>query len=257
MNVPIGLAVLFSDAKPLYKAFLLGAVLVGSMSLIFTLSRSGWIAFALAYVLLMGISFTHPSLRTKYVMGRLMSVAFIFLIAAALSGPILKRLTQSDTGAVSFRWEFMEVAWNMVLAKPVLGFGLNSFVWAAPPYTKYGSYQKVIDNFGDDLPVVHNIYLVVWAEQGTIGLLLFLAFNYHLMLIAWRGVVHYPHSFLAMVNLGALAGMLALMSDGMASFFIRSGNCARIFFVVAALIVACQMWHKNNAQGQYKRPGVN
>lgn len=257
MNVPIGLAVLFSDAKPLYKAFLLVTVLVGSVSLVLTLSRSGWISFGLAYVMLMTISFSHPSLRRKYILGRLMSVALIFLIAAALSGPIIKRITQSDTGAVSFRWEFMEVALDMAMEKPVLGFGLNSFVWAAPPYTEFGSYQAVLDHFGDDLPVVHNIYLLVWSEQGTIGLLLFLAFNYHLMLIAWRGVANYTHPFLAMVNLGCMAGMLALLADGMASFFIRSANCGRVFFIVAALTVAIQIWHQNNAQGQYKRRGIN
>jgi putative inorganic carbon (HCO3(-)) transporter len=257
MNVPIGLAVLFSNAKPIYKAFLLATAVVGSVSLVLTLSRSGWIAFGLAYIVLMAISFAHPSLRRKYVLGRLMSVVFIFLIAGALSGPIIKRLTQSDTGAVSFRWEFMEVAFDMALAKPVLGFGLNSFVWQAPPYTKYGSYQAVLDKFGDDLPVVHNIYLLVWSEQGTIGLILFLAFNYHLMLMAWRGVAHYTHPFLAVVNLGCMAGMLALLADGMASFFIRSPNCGRVFFIVAALIVAIDIWHKNNAQGQYKRPGIN
>lgn len=257
MIVPIGMAVLFSNVKALYKGFLLIAVLLGSMSLILTLSRSGWIAFAMAYIVLMAVSFSHPSLRTKYVLGRIMSVVFIFLVAAALSGPIIKRLTQSDTGAVSFRWEFMEVAVDMALDKPILGFGLNSFVWHMPPYTKYQSYNGVLDRFGEDLPVVHNIYLLVWVEQGTLGLLIFLAFNYHLMLIAWRGVSHYTHPFLAVVNLGAMAGMLALMADGMASFFIRNPNCGRVFIIIAALIVAVQVWHKNNAQGQYQLRNVN
>jgi putative inorganic carbon (HCO3(-)) transporter len=257
MIMPIGLATLFSKAKPIYKAFLLVTVLLGAVTLILTLSRSGWIAFALAYILLMAVSFSHPSIRTKYVMGRLMSVVFIFLLAAALSGPILKRLTQSDSGAVSFRWEFMEVAMDMVLDKPVFGFGLNSFVWHMPPYTKYGSYNGVIDQFGDDLPVVHNIYLVVWSEQGTVGLLLFLAFNYHLMLIAWRGVKNYTHPFLTMVNLGCMAGMLALLADGMASFFIRNPNCGRVYFMIVALTVAIDLWHRHNAQGQYKPRSVN
>ncbi|MFK8049357.1 MAG: O-antigen ligase family protein [Halioglobus sp.] len=250
MLMPIGISILFSNVKPLYKFLIIVTVLMGAASLVLTLSRSGWISFALAFMLLMGISFLHPELRRRYIFGRLFTIIFIVLVAMALSGPIVKRLTQSDGNAISFRWEFMEVATDMALDKPLLGFGLNSFVWHMPPYTDYKTYQGVIDKFGDDLPVVHNIYLLVLSEQGIIGLILFLGFNAHLMLIAWRGLRTYSHPFLAMISVGSMAGMLALSADGMASFFIRNANCGRVFFIVAALVVAVQWWHTENNQNR-------
>jgi hypothetical protein len=66
------------------------------------------------------------------------------------------------------------------------------------------------------------------------------------MRTAWRGLFVYKQQFLAMVNLGCFAGLIALMIDGMASFFIRNGNCGRIFFIVAALVIAIQWWHYDN-----------
>ena len=75
----------------------------------------------------------------------------------------------------------MGIAWEMIKAKPILGFGLNTFTFKAPPYSQYGTPGAVMEVFGLDLPVVHNIYLITWAEQGTIGLLLFLAMKGYLI----------------------------------------------------------------------------
>ena len=248
MLMPIGITTLFSGIKPKYKFLIAITVLMGIAALVLTLSRSGWIAFMLAFVTLMSVSFTHPKLKRKYVFARLFIIVSIVVMVAALSGPIYKRLTQSDSGAVSFRWEFMEIALEMAVDKPLLGHGLNSFVWHMPPYTIWQSLAGVQNNFDSiaDWPVVHNIYLLVWSEQGTLGLILFLGFYFHLMRIALRGIRTYKEPFLATVNLGCFAGLIALGLDGLASFFIRNGNCGRVFFIVAALVVAIQWWHREN-----------
>jgi len=250
MLLPIGLSVLFSGIKPIYKYLTAIIVVIGVIALVLTLSRSGWLSFSIAFVTLMIVSYLDQRLRNKYVFSRILSIIAIFILAIALSGPIMKRLTQSDPGAVSFRWEYMGVAMNMVKEKPILGFGLNSFVWQMPPYSDYKTYEGVRNRFGEVLPVVHNIYLLIWAEQGTVGLVLYLLFYFHLLRIAKIGLTIYKEPFLAMVNLGCFAGLLALMVDGMASFFIRSGNGGRMFFIVAALVVAIRWWHFDNIQNR-------
>ena len=162
----------------------------------------------------------------------------------------MKRIYQSDSGAVSFRWKWMEIAVEMAMDKPVFGFGLNSFVWFMPPYTPEKTFLEVMNKYGQQevLPVVHNIYLLVWAEQGSLGLIIYLAFYIHLMRIAWRGVAKYEQPFLATVNIGCLAGLLALAIDGLASFFVRIEPGGRIFFIIAALVVAIQWWHIENVE---------
>ena len=248
MLLPIGLSILFSDIKTFYKFLISITISMGIVSLVLTLSRSGWLSFSIAFIFLMGISFIDKRFRRKYVFARFSTIVLICILALTFSGPILKRINNSDEGAVSFRWEFMQVALDMVMDKPILGFGLNSFVWQMPSYTKYKTYKGNIDRFGENLPVVHNIYLLIWAEQGTVGLALYLIFYFQLLRIAWQGLTTYSQPFLSMVNLGCLGGLLALMVDGMASFFIRNGNCGRIFIIVAGLIVAIRWWHFQNTQ---------
>jgi len=251
--LPIGISILFSGIKPIYKFLTSMVIIMGLISLVLTLSRSGWISFGVALAALMATTFILPSMRGKYVFGRILTIATIIAVTAALSGPIMKRINSSDEGAVSFRWEWMKVATEMALDKPVLGYGLNSFIWFMPAYTPYQTHQGVIARYGHQtyLPVVHNIYLLVWAEQGTVGLLLFLIFYFRLLYISFQGLATYKQPFLAMVNLGCLAGLLALSVDGLASFFIRNDNCGRIFFIVAALVVAIKWWHTDNIDNRF------
>lgn len=246
--LPIGLSILFSGIRPIYKIITMVITVMGLACLVFTLSRSAWISFGAALIALMIATFVLPGTRSKYVFERIAAIVLIVVVTVALSGPIMKRIFDSDEGAVSFRWKWMRVATEMALDKPLLGFGLNSFVWFMPPYTAQKTYNAVIDKYGHQevLPVVHNIYLLVWSEQGTIGLILYMGFYIHLMRIAWRGMATYRQPFLAMVNLGCLAGLFALAIDGLASFFIRNPNCGRVFFIVAAIVVVIQWWHIEN-----------
>ena len=220
----------------------------GLVVLVLTLSRSGWVSFAVAFVTLLALTFVHPATRTKYLFGRLALIAGTTVISLTLSAPILKRLLASPGGSVDFRWEWMRVAWNMILDKSILGFGLNTFVFVAPPYTTYRTPGAVVDRFGADLPVVHNIYLIVWSEQGTIGFLLFLALNAYLLVLGWRNTKYFDSDVLYMINAGCMAGMMALAVDGMSSFFIRNEAPGRVFILVAGLIVAIYYWHQTNSR---------
>ena len=197
---------------------------------------------------LLGLSFVHPRARRRFLLARAGLIALTVILVAALSGPILKRIYASDPGAIEFRFEWMELAWRMVKAEPVLGVGLNAFVFEMAPYSDYGSIAAMIDKFGPEvyLPVVHNIYLLVWSEQGTLGLLLFLSLYGYLMMTAWRNAKLYVDENLYMINLGCIAGLLALAADGMVSFFIRNDACGRVFVIVAGLVVAIEYWRREN-----------
>lgn len=245
MLVPMGMCALFSPVSTIQKTILGSICAMGVAALVLTLSRSGWISFGLAMAVLLWASFALSSMNKQYILSKMGFLVCVLVLLALMSGPIIKRLTQSDGGAVDFRWEWMTVSLRMILDRPFFGFGLNSFVWFMPPYTDYLNYGGVVEKFGTDLPVVHNIYLLIAVEQGLIGLGIFLGFYLHLMWIAICGLRRYTEPFLSMMNLGCLCALVALSFDGVASFFIRNDNCGRIFFCVAGVLVAIQLWHKN------------
>jgi putative inorganic carbon (hco3(-)) transporter len=249
MLLPICLSLLFSRISIFYKCLVAGAVALGSAALVMTLSRSGWLSFGVAFLILFGLSFLHPRLRTRYLTARVAVIALLGLGLLVFSGAIEKRITESDPGSFNFRLEFMDIAWKMVEEAPVVGFGLNTFVFDLPGRSKYGGAEGITEAFGRFWPVVHNTYLIVWTEQGTVGFFFFIGLHLCVLWLAISSARHFRDDVMFTMNLGCLAGFVAIMIDGMSSFLIREAAPARVFWIVVALIVAINYWNKANMPG--------
>ena len=254
MLLPICIALLFSRVSSFAKAVLGAIVALGVVVLILTLSRSGWLSFAVAFVLLGAISFLHQRLRLRYMLARVAVVIACVIGLGAASGEIIKRLTQSDPGAVSFRYEMMDVAWNMIEERPIFGMGINSFVAALPYYSKYGGPRGITEHFGETWPVVHNTYLIYWSEQGTVGFLLLIGMYGSLLWMGARSGRYMIDDVIYAINLGACCGIVANMVDGIASFFLAENPSERVFFMEAALLVAINYWTFANRKALAPRP---
>lgn len=245
--LPIFVGLLFTRYSPWVKLLFAALVAAGGVTLILTLSRAGWVSFAFGMLLLMLVIFFHPALRAGYATLKSGMIAAMVMVVLVGAGPIIRRLTQSDSGALDFRWEWMKVAWRMVVEKPFTGFGLNSFVYHMADFVDY-SIGKMIDMFGEVWPVVHNIYLLVWSEQGTLGLILFLGLLAHVFWIAFQNLKVKVSDKIFMLSAGAACGQAGLLIDGFASFFPRVPPSGRVYWVVIALIVAAGYWNRTNAR---------
>ena len=251
--IPIFIALLFSNYRTWLKVCIMVLIAAAIITLVMTLSRSGWAAFGVAFLVLLTITSFDKYIRQKFKAIRWAMITLTALGGLIISGPIIQRFTQSDGGALDFRFEFMIVAAKMVEAKPFLGFGINTFVYNMAPYTKYGNTASLIKAFGDHWPAVHNIYLLVWSEQGTVGLILFLGFHFHVFRIYRQNSKFKLQSQLHAINIGIICGFIALMIDGMASFYLRVPAATRVFWVVMAVLVAINIWNKRNAYLQYNQ----
>lgn len=248
--LPIFIALFFCHYKRWVKAVLAMIIAGGLMALVFTLSRSGWISFAAAFLTLITLSAFDGHIRAKYRAIRVFMIAGTVVAGLVVSGPIIQRITKSDAGAVDFRFEFMVVAAKMIEAKPLVGFGLNTFVYHMAPYTKYQNAAGLQKVFGEHWPAVHNTYLLVWSEQGTIGMVLFLGFLLHVFKIYRQNRRYRINEFTHALNLGIICGFIAILIDGMASFFIRVPAPGRVFWIVMALLVAINLWNRRNFQSR-------
>jgi putative inorganic carbon (hco3(-)) transporter len=248
MTMPIFIGLLYTDYNRYMKAAIAVMLAWCAAILGLTLSRSGWASFAAALVLLMAGLFFLPALRSRF-KGLKISMLVAMVAAGVLASPmVIRRLTRSDPGALDFRFEWVMVAWDMVKDKPVWGFGLNSFVYHLADYAPYSS-QRMYDLFGEMWPAVHNGYMLVWTEQGTVGLVFYLGlhaaiFAYAIRNLAFRGL----SQKLYMISLGGACGVVAIMVDGMSSFYLRVPAPARTFWMVVALIVAAYYWNVRNGE---------
>ena len=251
--LPICIAMLFSRTAPPVKVALGGIVALGLAALAITLSRSGWLSFATGFSVLFGFSMLHRKLRLRYVLARILVLAAILAGIAVESGDIIRRFTESDPGALKFRFDMMDTSWRMIVDHPLLGLGVNSFVAHFAEYAPRPGIQAVNEVYGDIWPIVHDSYLVTWTEQGTVGFICLCGVYLSLLYIGWKTSRRLLDDLVYAVNLGACCGILAIMVDGIGSFFIDEDAGERVFWMVAALIVAINYWTQANGKAGLRR----
>jgi putative inorganic carbon (hco3(-)) transporter len=234
--LPVALAVyMLSRGGPLKLLGLLTAAL-GSAALMASLSRSGWLSFAVSASVLAALVLLHGRMRMRALLPAAASGLVLSLVLVAFSGQIIERIFESKPDAVLGRLEYAQTAMGMIAAKPVLGHGLNSYVYVAPPFTRYGP-RKAADVYKNWLPPVHNIYLLWAAETGYTGLAIHLLLLVMLLRTALANLKVRDET-LFMINAACLCGVVALMVDGLFSFTLRINSVLRVFWVLAAIILA-------------------
>ncbi|MCZ4316096.1 O-antigen ligase family protein [Comamonadaceae bacterium G21597-S1] len=239
--LPMSLSVFLLKKGGPMKAMCMLAAALGSAALMASLSRSGWLSFAVACLVLVVLVLLHGRLRMKVLLPAGAAAMVLAVVLMAFSGPIINRIFESKPDAILGRAEYNRTAAGVIAAKPWLGHGLNSYVYVAPPYTRYGP-RKAADVYENWLPPVHNIYLLWTAETGYIGLVVHLALLFSLLRVAIRNLKVRDET-LFMINVACLCGVAALMVDGFFSFTLRINSVMRVFWVLAAMIMAIHYLH--------------
>ena len=140
------------------------------LNLVFTRTRGAWIACGASLIFV--FSLLKFSRKTFFVfVSMLILVSSVFLF----NNSLLPRLSKTDGNpAVTERFFKWHVAMEMIKAHPVLGVGAGNLK------VNFALYQYIVKekfNFslrGTSESNVHNEFLQVWAESGTMGLLAFI-----------------------------------------------------------------------------------
>ncbi len=212
--------------KSWQRAVLLATLLLASYDLIGSESRGAWTGILIGIGIILVVSIAKKWLSLKALAAIFISVSILGVI---FSGPIITRLSADDNGAADARGPLMQIASNMIRANPVVGVGWNNFGLALYDYIE-------IDQFGAWLNLVHNGWLLIWSETGTISFALFVAFW---LAIAWHAIklIRKGQQFYGLLALGILASMAGAATHMMVEIF-ASRVLAQIIWTNAALITA-------------------
>jgi hypothetical protein len=165
--------------RRLERRALWGALVVGAAGLFCTFSRSAWLGYAIGLGYLIGCTPAGDHLcswlrRPQHLL--LIGLLLLTLIALAigLAGDLLAsrfvRLSEPlERASLSERAIDVGLAWTLIRARPLLGVG--------PGYYEAALWAAVGNAQGEGFPgfrVVHNTPLLVAAELGAIGALLWL-----------------------------------------------------------------------------------
>ncbi|MEW6618024.1 MAG: O-antigen ligase family protein [bacterium] len=234
MLLPLAFILIFVRISIWYKALCIAILVFGEMALILTLSRGGWISFATS---VMVILFLRPAV------GRQRIITLIFILGSALvigllfSGTIIQKFILSDPASISSRVECMYIAWRMIQSNFWWGTGLNSFTFVMSDYDYSGIQWGKMD------PPVHNIYLLIFAEQGIFGILLFLSICFMVIRVGISNLKG-KDNLLNAINLGSLAGFIAILVQGVGDWNLRINTTVRVFWTLAAMIFAIHFWNQ-------------
>jgi len=223
-------SVLFTNLGRWYKWLATAVLGMGSIALIFTFSRGGWLALTLSLVLLSLISWQRRGLSLKAPLAVLLLLTLLYL---PFHSVISARLFGDDRGSAESRIPLMNLALRIIEDHPVLGVGVNNFTIAM------GSY--VTSEFREGfLFAVHNKYLLVLAETGIGGLLAFLAFLGSTVRKGWQ-CWGFRDRLLSPLALGFAAGLVGHMVHMTVDVF-RGRPTQQLVWLIAGLLAAmCRM----------------
>ena len=213
------------------RLVLVGLLILGSLALAFSLSRTGIGVCLLAVGISILLHFYQRRISLKMIaIFALIGLVMLLLIWAVVGESLLTKFTQQSL-ELELRGELNDLAWKMVWSSPLSGIGLNNF-------------QTVEDSFifrgtgtGLRFYTVHNVYMVVLSESGFIGFTGFLAFILGMLAVGWRGV-RSRNVLYSGIAIGLFAGFCGLYVGEFLAFAIKEERSATILWMLWALLVA-------------------
>ncbi len=191
----------------------LAALLAMAFVLYLTFSRGAWLAVALTIILML-----FALGKSKLAGGALLVSIFVSILLLSLfqdrvlsSAPVLQR---------AYVWE---AAINMIKDHPVMGVGLDNFLYHYPDYMLPGAWAE------PNVSHPHNIFLDFWLRLGILGIIVLIG----LQVIFWSNAIR-----LYRTGVGDERWLILAIMGSMASFLIH-GLFDNSFFLID---LAYQIW---------------
>jgi putative inorganic carbon (HCO3(-)) transporter len=227
ITLPVALSQLLLQSGMRGKLLPLAALGIGTLALVLSFSRGAWISFAVAATLVLSVAFVTGQLRGKNLLWVALGFVLVSLVAVAFSSLLESRIFDPDPGSAHDRMLLNELALSIIRDKPLLGVGLNTF---GKVMENYDTYHFAPGN------VVHNVYLLLAAENGIFAPLAFLWFILAVIRQGVRGM-RLPSPYMAMTATAILGGLGGLWLQMLLEILV-TGPPIQVFWFFTGLLVA-------------------
>lgn len=206
--------------------------MAGFSALILSFSRGAWISLLAGVAISLFLGWHAGWLGSRSSVRLTVIALSAAMVGALFASSIATRLAevQPSMDVIVDRMKLNQVAVNMIGARPLLGVGINTFVDVLKKYDTTGVTYFLHEP-------VHNVFLLVAAETGLVGLGLFLL----LILIAFREGLQAAKTndrFLSACAIGILSGLVVLVVNNLADVHLRTDVLYAIFWLLIGLVVA-------------------
>jgi O-antigen ligase len=223
-TIPLSLAMLWSSANNGARIFITGIIGLSVLCLVLTLSRGGWLGFALAMLVFFLLK-DRRALFLLLVMG-LVGIFFLpdsILLRVASIG----NLQESST---AYRLSIWTATLRIISDYWVsgIGLGLPTFAMVYPYYSLAAgmAYHS------------HNLFLQLIVEMGIVGLGAFLWLMWVFVKVGLNGIRRAKDPFLKNLMIGLLAGMSGYLLQGLTDYVWYSPRLILTFWLMLGLMAA-------------------
>jgi O-antigen ligase len=230
--LPLALVLPFYLQKTWQKGMAIGALLVFMACFLLTFSFLGWMSFLLSSIVLL------PYFRQK-IKFNIWPVVIIFLVLF-----VLVILRKDFLGSLSPRIFYYKAAFLLLMQKPILGWGFNTFGLMSSPLTQN---KFILSAF------VHNSYLQVWVELGIIGFAGIAALGILVFKKAHAAVYTSSQAKDHWLKVAIAWGIIAFLIDNLFSFTMLQSSVALFWWAMLAVLCAGEARHPETPTGHPER----
>ncbi|MFQ6082951.1 MAG: O-antigen ligase family protein [Candidatus Aminicenantia bacterium] len=230
-----------SQKNALKNIILTGGVIVMSIALIFTKSRSGIVILIFSFILMFLLTvYFREKIKMRRVWSRnFLKVTFSFIIILSLFIGINQILIRFSPEDISQEGRYVTWSNTGLIIKDFFlwGTGLGTFSSMYPVY-------EVIDTPGF-LSHAHNDYLEFFSELGIIGfslLLICLGYLFYRISKTWASRFH-PE--MKGIGLGGITAIVAIFIHSLADFNLQIPANAVLFTIIFALTLVTVFYRKS------------
>lgn len=225
LALPLVLAAVVTGAAKGWRRHAYSVVFMfGAVIFLLTYSRTGWFHIAASTLVVLALGLRGRRLSREITNLAIVGALLVAILLVAFSGSIADRLLRSNPVWVTDRIDMGRIAWRIVADHPVLGVGVNNYVDVLPRY----NFLHVME------APVHNLYLLLFAEMGVLGIAAFLALVVAIILTAWRARRSSVPAAAA-AGLGILGALVGFLVDGIADFSYILPSTFLLFWMLAGL----------------------
>jgi len=208
--IPLLFAMLIVEENKLLKFWYILSFLFGIFGLVITQSRGGWLATAISLPIVFVVLYRKRFSQTKYFGSIVFGIIGVIVLGFIIYPTVVKRITAYDYGSAGTRRPLNLAAISIIKQHPVVGIGMNNFAQVFRTYDTTGGSSL----FKKSAHVVHNLFLGVWTETGTIGIITFIWIFLSAFVVSSNLLFKVPFWYSG-VLVGVSAGLLAQLVHGM------------------------------------------